>query len=99
MKTKLIKFSGLDATKNYSILFVSNIPRGVNIANLDWRPHINKGVTKANKVLRFLKRNAWKAPEEVNKTEYKTMVRCKVEYCGAIWDPYTADLSSWVERI
>jgi hypothetical protein len=73
---------------------------GVSISSdLDWKGHINKSVTKANRSLGFLKRNLKSAPQNIRETAYKTLVRPQVEYCGAIWDPYTANLTNKVEMV
>ena len=73
---------------------------GVTIsANLDWKGHINKSVNKANRTLGFLKRNLKSAPEDVKETAYKSLVRPQVEYCGTVWDPYTAELTRKVEMV
>jgi hypothetical protein len=73
---------------------------GVTIAsNLDWKTHINSSVSKANRSLGFLKRNLKRAPQGVRETAYKAMVRPQLEYCGAVWDPYTLDLTRKVEMV
>ena len=73
---------------------------GVTISSdLDWKGHINMSVAKANRSLGFLKRNLKSAPQDIRETAYKTLVRPQVEYCGAIWDPHTAELTKQVEMV
>lgn len=73
---------------------------GVSLTSkLDWTPHINSKVAKANKTLGFVKRNLKNAPEHVRETAYKALVRPQVEYCATVWDPWTADLINKTEMV
>ena len=72
----------------------------INITiNIDWKSHINNSVNKTDRILGFLKLNLKKALEEVLATKYKTMVWAQVQYCWAMWDAYTADLTRKVEIV
>ena len=62
---------------------------GVLINNqLKWKPHINKTIKKANKVLGFLRRNLHMCKPDIKSTAYKALVRPIIEYSSAVWDPY-----------
>jgi hypothetical protein len=52
------------------------------------RPHINKAISKANKVLGFPRRNIGKCPQDIKEKAYLTLVRPHLEYSSAVWDPY-----------
>ena len=40
-------------------------------------------------MLGFLNRNLYHAPQNVKEYVYKTLVLPSLDYCSAIWDPYT----------
>jgi hypothetical protein len=62
---------------------------GVELSeDLGWEPHINKTISKANKVLGFLRRNIGKCPQDIKKKAYLTLVRPHLEYSSAVWDPH-----------
>ena len=56
---------------------------------LSWSPHINHIYNKVNRMLGFLNRNLYHAPQYIKEYTYKTLVLPSVDYCSAIWDPYT----------
>ena len=55
---------------------------------LSWSPHITSITSKANGILGFLQRNLKRCPKPLKELAYMTLVRSKLEYCAAIWDPY-----------
>jgi hypothetical protein len=62
---------------------------GVTISdNLKWEAHINRVCQKGNQLLGFLRRNLKYSPKTLKETAYKSLVRCNLEYCSSIWDPY-----------
>ena len=62
---------------------------GVELSeDLGWEPHINKAISKANKVLGFLRRNIGKCSQDIKEKAYLTLVRPHLEYSSAVWDPY-----------
>ena len=63
---------------------------GVTITeDLKWSKHIISIAGKANGVLGMIKRNLWTGcPKDVKVTAYKALVRPKLEYASAAWDPY-----------
>lgn len=55
---------------------------------LKWGRHIQDITTKSNSTLGVMKRNLWNCPQEVKEIAYRTIVRPKLEYASASWDPY-----------
>ena len=73
---------------------------GVTInTHLDWKEHIDKMTKKANKTLGFLRRNLKKASQNTKETAYKALLRPQLEYCAAIWDPYTKTTRDQIEMV
>ena len=63
--------------------------RGVTITeDLKWSKHITSIASKTSGVLGMIKRNLWSCPNDVKVTVYKALVRPKLEYASAAWDPY-----------
>jgi len=54
---------------------------------------------KANRLLRFMKRNLYNAPIQIKEYLYKQMLLPCIEYCSAIWDPYHQASVSKLEMI
>ena len=69
---------------------VSSIPYlGVIISeDLKWNQHINSITKKASSTLGFMRRNLRSCPIECRKAAYFSLVRSKLEYSAAVWDPY-----------
>ncbi len=62
---------------------------GVDISNdLTWAQHINQSANKANRILGLLRRNIYSCNKTVKDAAYKSLIRPRLEYCGAVWDPY-----------
>jgi hypothetical protein len=73
---------------------------GVTISdNLKWDAHINRICKKANQLLGFLRRNLKYSPKCLKETAYKSLVRCNLEYCSSIWDPYYAKDIKQIEQV
>lgn len=85
-----IKTVALESVSSYKYL-------GVYIANnLSWDIHVEYIIKNANRMLGFLKRNFSLAPLSLKLLLYKSLVRSKLEYSSAIWDP-GATLASSLE--
>ena len=56
--------------------------------NLKWSNHVSSISGKASKVLGMIKRNLWNCLKKVKETAYTAIVRPKLEYACAAWDPY-----------
>ena len=67
--------------------------------DLIWNLHINNIVSSANQVQGMLSRNIKKAPQQTKITATNTLVRPRVEYSAAIWDPYTQENIDKIERV
>jgi hypothetical protein len=73
---------------------------GVTIKDdLSWNLHINNIVSNANKAQGMLNRNIKKAPQQTKITAVNTLVRPKIEYSAAIWDPYTQENITKLEKV
>ena len=55
--------------------------------------------SKAMQILDLIKRNFWFCNEEVKCTLYKSLVRPKLKYASAIWDPHYACDVNKLERV
>lgn len=62
-------------------------------SDLSWSTHIMNITNDANRVLGYLRRNLRLAPPSVKLFTYLTLVRPKVEYACAIWDPHQITLT------
>ena len=70
--------------------------------DLTWSHHINKITTKANQMLGIVRRNLHSCSKSVKNTaykKYKTLVRPRLEFCAAIWDPHQATSKKKIETI
>jgi hypothetical protein len=73
---------------------------GVDIQDdLKWNTHINRVTAKASKTLGFVRRNLGSCTKDIKTQAYFTLVRPTVEYCSAVWDPYTSELIHKVGKI
>ena len=62
---------------------------GVELSkNLTWAKHINQTAMKSNKMLGLLRSNLGNCTQSTKDIAYKTLVRPRLEYCSAIWDPH-----------
>ena len=52
---------------------------------------VKKTVAKGNQTLGVLKRNLRHCPRSIKDMAYKTILRPKLEYASAVWDPFTED--------
>ena len=68
-------------------------------SNLSWNAHITKIVSKANRMLGFIRRNLYNCPRQLKETAYVSMVRPNLEYCSTVWSPYTESDSHRIEMV
>ena len=61
--------------------------------------HITNTSNAGNKMLGFVRRNLRVNSKSSKEQAYKMLVRPKVEYAAAVWDPYTADHINTLEKI
>ena len=74
------------------ILDTVDTPRyiGVDISsNLNFKQHINRITSNANRTFGFLKRNIRVKNPCVREAAYQTLLRPQVKYASTIWNPYT----------
>ena len=55
--------------------------------------------SKASRSLGLIKRNLWNCPRKVRETAYTSIVRPKLEYASASWDPHHKKDISTLERV
>ena len=55
---------------------------------MSFSPHINQIISKATKMLNFIKRNLYRCSAETKCLAYISIVRPLLEYGSAVWDPY-----------
>ena len=76
---------------------------GVTVAsNLQWEPNISGITAKANRTLGFLRRNLRSCPRQftqLRQLAYFSLVRSKLEYASAAWDPYLAKDITQLESV
>ena len=66
---------------------------------MKWNNHISHIAAKANRSLGFIKRNLRGCTEEIKNIAYRSLVRPSLEYCAAVWDPYTVDQIYHLEAV
>ena len=67
--------------------------------SLNWKSHVLDVKNKANRTLGFVKRNLYMCPERVKAQAYISLVRPKMEYASAVWDPFRAYQIKWLEQV
>jgi protein tyrosine phosphatase (PTP) superfamily phosphohydrolase (DUF442 family) len=67
--------------------------------DMNWDTHINNIISKANKIIGFLRRNLPIQNTEIKTLAYKSMVRSNLEYCANVWSPHTENLKSKLEQV
>lgn len=73
---------------------------GITItSDLTWSSHVMNIINDANRVLGYLRRNLRLAPPSVKLLTYLTLVRPKLEYACAVWDPHQITLTNTLESI
>ena len=73
---------------------------GVTLTDdLKWDQHINNICDKANRTIRFLRRNLSIGATSLKERAYFTLVRPLVEYASTVWDPYTQTLIQKIEMV
>ena len=67
--------------------------------NLSWKPNHIATIKKCNSTLAFLKRNLSSSPKFVKDRCYTALVRPKLEYACAVWDPHHKDQIRDLEKV
>lgn len=66
---------------------------------LKWSEHISSISSRASRSLVLIKRNLWNCPRKVRETAFTSIVRPKLEYASASWNPYYKKDISTLERV
>lgn len=83
----------LEFTSSYKYL-------GLNFQqDLTWQHHVELTLASTNRSLGLLKRNLKQAPSQLKKIAFTTLIRPKLEYASAIWDPHQAYIVSNIESV
>ena len=68
-------------------------------STMSFSPHINNITSNSIKSLNFVRRNLNKCDESVKSAAYLGLVRPKLEYASAVWDPYLSKDIAAIERV
>ncbi len=66
---------------------------------LNWSDHITTKVAKSNSILGLLKRLMYGCSEMAKKKAFVSLVRPRMEYCAAVWNPHLRKGIDAVEKI
>ena len=84
-------------TRMYTLcgVFLQNVTEakylGINLSSdLKWSLHIQQTASKANSMLGLLRRNISRCATQLREQAYFALIRSRLEYCAAIWDPHLA---------
>ena len=68
-------------------------------SKLNWKKQYSSLIKSCAQTLAFIRRNLSKAPRKVKETCYKILVRPKLEYACAVWDPHHQSHINSIEKI
>ena len=66
---------------------------------MSFSPHINNIASNAVKSLNFVRCNLSKCDESVKSAAYLGLIRPKLEYASAVWDPHLSKDINTIERV
>ena len=73
---------------------------GVGISsNLKWNTHVDRIAANAGRSLGFVKRNIKTRSPKIREMAYQSLVRPKLEYASAVWDPHTKEETRRIEKV
>ena len=91
--TYIVDGQHIDQTSNHKYL-------GVTITKkLEWKQHVQSITSSARRTLGILRRNISACPPKVKARAYKALVRPKLEFSSAAWNPYTSDQAKKLEGV
>ena len=67
--------------------------------NMSWSQHITDTANKASSTLGFPRRNLSACSTQAKAKAYKTLVRPKLEYALAVWDPHHRNKIEQLEKV
>ena len=68
-------------------------------SKMSFSPHINQVISKATRMLNFVKRNLYRCSAETKSLAYTSIVRPLLEYGSAVWDPYLQKNMQSIEMV
>ena len=68
-------------------------------SDLQWSAHIQQITSRSGSMLGLLRRNISRCPIELREQAYFALVRSRLEYCAAIWDPHLAKDINSIESV
>ena len=90
----LYTFENVESIKYLGVTITSDLKRNTHIRNV---------CIKANRTLRFLRRNLFSCPppptQDVKEAACKSLVRPILEYGSSVWDPHCNGLISELENV
>ena len=73
---------------------------GVTLSNdLSWHNQVCTVAQRSNSALHLIARNLHNCPKATRALAYTTLVRPKMEYCAAVWDPHLKEDEDVLERV
>ena len=73
---------------------------GVTLSNdLSWHNQVCTVAQRSNSALHLIARNLHNCPKATRALAYTTLVRPKMEYCAAVWDPHLKEDVDVLERV
>ena len=73
---------------------------GVHLSHdLHFKQHIDSITNRANRTLGFLRRNLHNCTPDIKHIAYNSLVRPTLEYCSAVWDPYSKQDRKKLEQV
>ena len=73
---------------------------GVTLSNdLQWSKHIQDITSKCSSTLGLLRRNLSGCPIKLREQAYIALIRSRLEYCSAVWDPHLKKDINSVEAV
>ena len=113
MRLNINKCVALQCYRSFSPLLTSYLIEDHTLVRVDQHPylgvmldktmsfvtHINNIVSKASKVLNFIKRNLSNCLKSTKEAAYLSLVRPTLEYASAVWDPYQTVYITSIEKV
>ena len=103
---KVLHFGYKNTEHKYSIgtdsVSPSNFEKDLGIIisdDLKWSRHIDKCVTKANRMIGIIKRTFSHMNKDMFLALYKTFIRPQLEYCPEIWNPHLCKDINMLENV
>ena len=96
------KPSTFDYTMDGTILekVQESVYLGVTLTStLDWKSHVDRITSSANRILGFLWRNMHKCPRNLREKAFNSIVRSRLDFAATVWDPHHSCLTKKLENV